>query len=76
MICCTLLFEKSVSFLLKLLRHSHLGRVALLDDPGNERELEYVFCWGALVDGSIQWLGHRDSTHPKLEGWEIMWIVC
>ena len=27
---------------------SHLGRVALLDDPGNERELEYVFCWGAL----------------------------
>ena len=27
----------------------HLGRVALLDDPGNERELEYVFCWGALV---------------------------
>ena len=32
---------------------SHLGRVALLDDPGNERELEYVFCWGALVDGSF-----------------------
>eukprot|EP00434_Breviolum_minutum_P031675 symbB.v1.2.028010.t1/scaffold2909.1/size67485/2 len=31
-----------------------MGRVALLDDPGNERELEYVFCYVRDLDGRLR----------------------
>lgn len=31
-----------------------IGSIALLDDPGNERQLEYVFCYARDLDGRLR----------------------